>query len=397
MTPPRHRSARRSPVLLRWRAHGATPTPVASPVTLPAAAVPPRAGSAVCPFVGLDGDPSTWFDFPDPDNQCHAVQPDDGTLLASVLRRVGARSSARLLDAETQRSRCLTTAHRECSRFLAAMQVLAAPGAATTLPSTIATATPPRVEVSGPQATSNGRRPEATPSGDPDERITPSDRAAPTKRVTAAAASSGLERKGAPRSDRARSSAVAADVEAANVQQMSETDGSPPQVGAPAPEPKNQGPQSTSARTPRTTTRSATPATRKVVEAPSSTGGSDGSGNATTRTNDGRKSTATKTDGPKSDATGDATKTDGPKSTATKTDATKTDGPKSDATGDATKTDGPKSDATGDAEAEMPPKRRKRARSSTPGTTKRASSNGSAPKGRKSASTGSRASRSSRS
>jgi hypothetical protein len=132
-----------------------------------AAAAPatPRAGLAVCPFVGLDSDPSTWFDFPDPDNVCHAIPADDGSVVGSVLRIVGARPSARLLDAETQESRCLTEAHRECSRYLAAMAVLAVPNAGgSSLSATpMATAAPvPRPSAPVPPAPARPDQPPAT-------------------------------------------------------------------------------------------------------------------------------------------------------------------------------------------------------------------------------------------
>jgi hypothetical protein len=136
-----------------------------------AAPATPRAGLAVCPFVGLDGDPSTWFDFPDPDNVCHAIPADDGSVVGSVLRIVGARPSARLLDAETQESRCLTEAHRECARYLAAMAVLAVPNAGGSALSAapMASAAPvPRTPAPVPPATVRPNQPPATgaePSG----------------------------------------------------------------------------------------------------------------------------------------------------------------------------------------------------------------------------------------
>ena len=113
------------------RSSAAAPTtPEAIPVGAAASAASlaaPRAGLTVCPFVGLDGDPSTWFDFPDPNNVCHAIPADDGSAFGRFLRTVGARPSARELDAATQQSRCLTEAHRDCTRYLAAMSVLAVP------------------------------------------------------------------------------------------------------------------------------------------------------------------------------------------------------------------------------------------------------------------------------
>ena len=93
-------------------------------------AAPPEAlaGVPVCPFLGFRDDPSTRYDFPDPGNLCHATSERGATSVASP-RRFGTRMAgtrrSQPIDAEHQKSRCLTAAHEQCARY-PAVEVVAA-------------------------------------------------------------------------------------------------------------------------------------------------------------------------------------------------------------------------------------------------------------------------------
>ncbi len=87
----------------------------------------PRAGLSICPFLGMEEDPSTWYDFADPRNLCHAVPSGGSTPLGFLRRRLTGRSGAgrnQVITAAQQRTRCLTAAHRDCARYMVAMSVV---------------------------------------------------------------------------------------------------------------------------------------------------------------------------------------------------------------------------------------------------------------------------------
>ena len=96
------------------RPSGAAAGPTATPVApwhapkVPEIAVPAPEHTA-CPFLGLQSDPSTRYDFPDPRNSCGAP---------------GTRRS-QPIGAEHQESHCLTPAHAQCARYRA-VEVVAA-------------------------------------------------------------------------------------------------------------------------------------------------------------------------------------------------------------------------------------------------------------------------------
>ena len=86
-------------------------------------------GALVCPFLGWKDDPSTRFDFPDAANRCHAtaervpISVGPGTGFA----RPAGRGRSRTVDAEHQRTHCLTAAHRGCARYPAVEAAAAHP------------------------------------------------------------------------------------------------------------------------------------------------------------------------------------------------------------------------------------------------------------------------------
>jgi len=112
--------------------------PTATP-TVPAAAVPAvdvaatatsaqrqtpggESAAGVCPFVRLEGDPTTWYDFPHPGNLCHALTgepaPRRGGLAGLFGGRLGG-SRPEVTTPEVQATLCLTAAHVQCARYKA--------------------------------------------------------------------------------------------------------------------------------------------------------------------------------------------------------------------------------------------------------------------------------------
>ncbi len=90
----------------------------------------PRAGLPICPFLGIEEDPSTWYDFADPRNLCHAVPTGDLSLLGFLRRLITGRPGigpSQVITAAQQQTRCLTAAHRECARYVVAMSAVAPP------------------------------------------------------------------------------------------------------------------------------------------------------------------------------------------------------------------------------------------------------------------------------
>ncbi len=90
----------------------------------------PRAGLPICPFLGIEEDPSTWYDFADPRNLCHAVPTGDLSPLGFLRRLITGRPGigrSQVIAAAQQQTRCLTAEHRECARYVVAMSVVAPP------------------------------------------------------------------------------------------------------------------------------------------------------------------------------------------------------------------------------------------------------------------------------
>jgi hypothetical protein len=91
------------------------PVPVLSSAPREAPVVVP-----VCPFLGLRDDPSTRCDFPDPRNLCHAASTRGATLFAFPRQFVTGKAGsvrAQPIDAELQKSTCLTATHERCARY----------------------------------------------------------------------------------------------------------------------------------------------------------------------------------------------------------------------------------------------------------------------------------------
>ena len=111
------------------------PEAAVPPIALPAAAtgsasrspqpgaeaprIPQLRTGLVCPFLGLETDRTTWFDFPAHGNLCYAgvAPPPKGRRL--VDRLVGRVPRGQPIDAAHQQDLCLTRLHARCARFTA--------------------------------------------------------------------------------------------------------------------------------------------------------------------------------------------------------------------------------------------------------------------------------------
>ncbi len=114
-------SAAAAPALTGAKTGGAPPATGVGVTGAPASPSGPAvvdAAVAVCPFVRLAGDPTTWYEFPHPGNLCHALvgQP---TPLRGLGRLLGIRLAGRpaVTSPEVQASLCLTAAHVQCARY----------------------------------------------------------------------------------------------------------------------------------------------------------------------------------------------------------------------------------------------------------------------------------------
>jgi hypothetical protein len=117
-------------------------TPAIPSVLAGRPADPTRTNGAVCPFLGLETDPSTWYEFPDPGNLCHAVRGGDASPLGFIRRLLTGRPGVdrlQLISGQQQRTTCLTAEHRSCGRYLAAMSLAARPSNASPVPTPTAT------------------------------------------------------------------------------------------------------------------------------------------------------------------------------------------------------------------------------------------------------------------
>jgi hypothetical protein len=92
-----------------WNTPSVPTIVVPAPEQPAAATAAALAGATACPFLGLQSDPSTRYDFPDPRNSCGAP----GT------------KRSQPIGAEHQESHCLTPAHAQCARYRAVEVVVA--------------------------------------------------------------------------------------------------------------------------------------------------------------------------------------------------------------------------------------------------------------------------------
>ncbi len=77
-------------------------------------------GLTVCPFLGLDRDPTTWFDFPAPGNVCHAKSGQQAGMIRAIGRRVPGSRRRQSISIAHQGATCLAAAHVDCQRYAAA-------------------------------------------------------------------------------------------------------------------------------------------------------------------------------------------------------------------------------------------------------------------------------------
>jgi hypothetical protein len=136
--------SRRVPVMAKGKARSVdhpvatTVVPAATGTAHPASAVlvrdpepaspeAPRqaaSGVSVCPFLGFRDDPSTRCDFPDSRNHCHATSKRGATLFASPRQFVtgkAGRVRSQPIDAEHQKSTCLSATYEQCARYPAVL------------------------------------------------------------------------------------------------------------------------------------------------------------------------------------------------------------------------------------------------------------------------------------
>ena len=149
------------------------------PVMADAAADQPAArdGLTVCPFLGLERDPTTWFDFPAPGNVCHASSSQPASLVRSIGRLVSGSHPQQSISIAHQRAACLAVAHVECPRYAAAggasRTAIQARAAAIQpiLPLTPSVVTPePRDEPPVPAMATVAARPKTPPATSDDAR-----------------------------------------------------------------------------------------------------------------------------------------------------------------------------------------------------------------------------------
>ena len=95
---------------------------VGVPVMEDVIAVEPEApsGLPVCPFLGLERDPTTWFDFPAPGNVCHATPSRRSSLVQSIEGMVPGNRRKQTISMVHQGAACLAVAHVACQRYAAA-------------------------------------------------------------------------------------------------------------------------------------------------------------------------------------------------------------------------------------------------------------------------------------
>jgi flagellar hook-length control protein FliK len=146
---------------------------------------------ATCPFLGMDGDRTTRFDFPTAGNVCHASTRDQGS--KRQFRRFfggnGGRDRGQPIGLDMQASRCLTPSHAECPLYVAATQgptLVPAADVVATAPGSPAPSAPsePRttVQPAGPVAQAIAAQPAvaAEPSGgEPEPAVEPASAAQP--------------------------------------------------------------------------------------------------------------------------------------------------------------------------------------------------------------------------
>lgn len=135
-------------------------------------------GLPVCPFLGLESDPTTWFDFPAAGNVCHAAPGGQSSLVQSIERLVTGNRRRQSIGMVHQRAACLTVAHVGCQRYAAAggASSAAIQARAAALPPVV----PPSPSVVTPEPGEERSTPiEATVAARPESLPVPSDRAAP--------------------------------------------------------------------------------------------------------------------------------------------------------------------------------------------------------------------------